>query len=435
MNSDSQGPAGGRATLVRGRRGLPPRALYLLLTGASGLVNSITFVTYGLYVVRGAGLDPLQLVLAGTALELSVFLSEVPTGALADAYSRRLSVIVGYVISGAGFVVMGLSPTFLFIAGGQALWGFGWTFISGAREAWLADEIGEEAAAPMYIRSTQITQMARMAGIPLAVALAFWSLQAPLIFGGALSVLLALALTVTMTEHGYTPAAAGDRSTWGAMGSTLRAGIGAVRGSSVLVAILLIQLCYGASSEAFDRLNSLLLIETIGLPGRFDDVVWFGVIGVVSLLGSVVATGLVGRATGGGATAVVRSLTVLTAILTAASLVFALTGNIWVALGALWLTAWVRVAINPLLLIWVNRGLDPRSRATVLSMVGQADALGQVGGGPVLGLLGTLRTVRTALVGVGVLLLPALGLYGRELARGEDDRDDGDGGATNEDGE
>jgi hypothetical protein len=77
----------------------------------------------------------------------------------------------------------------------------------------------------------------------------------------------------------------------------------------------------------------------------------------------------------------------------------------------------VRVAIAPLTLIWLNRGLRPGSRATVISMLGQSDALGQTVGGPVLGLVGTLRTVRSALVGVGLILLPALGLYGRELVR------------------
>lgn len=80
----------------------------------------------------------------------------------------------------------------------------------------------------------------------------------------------------------------------------------------------------------------------------------------------------------------------------------------------------MRVAIQPLTLIWLNRGLRPGARATVISMLGQSDALGQTVGGPLLGLAGTLRTVRTALVGVGLVLLPALGLYGREVVREPD---------------
>lgn len=49
-----------------------------------------TMVTVNLvYMVEVAGLDPLQMVLVGTVLELSAFLFEIPTGVLADRVSRR----------------------------------------------------------------------------------------------------------------------------------------------------------------------------------------------------------------------------------------------------------------------------------------------------------------------------------------------------------
>ncbi|MEE8421487.1 MAG: MFS transporter [Dehalococcoidia bacterium] len=410
-------------TLFRPGRPVHPRTLFLLLSALTGLFNSITFTLYGVYVVTGAGFDPLQLVLAGTAVEFAVFVSEVPTGVVADAYSRRASVIVGYVISGIGFALMGASPTFLFIAGGQAVWGVGWTFISGAREAWLTDEIGVRESAPVFVRSVQVAQIARLLGIPLAVLIASSSLQAPLIVGGAGSIGLALMLMFTMTEAGYSPAAGGERNTWASMVRALRLGVSTVRSNSAMITILLIGVLYGASSEAIDRLDSLQMIETIGLPGGMSEVQWFGVFGAVSLIGGAIATGLAGRLSAVGEVAstrpLVRTLTALTVVLTIASFAFALTDSIWVALVALWITAWVRVAIRPLTLIWLNRGLASRSRATVLSMLGQSDALGQVAGGPVLGLVGTLRTVRAALVGVGLILLPALGLYGRELVRGD----------------
>jgi hypothetical protein len=43
-------------------------------------------------------------------------------------------------------------------------------------------------------------------------------------------------------------------------------------------------------------------------------------------------------------------------------------------------------------------------------MVGQADALGQIAGGPVVGVVG-LRSLRAALLFSGLILTPALGLY------------------------
>ena len=49
------------------------------------------------FMVTVAGLDPLQMVLVGTVLELSTFLFEIPTGVVADVYSRRASIIIGYI--------------------------------------------------------------------------------------------------------------------------------------------------------------------------------------------------------------------------------------------------------------------------------------------------------------------------------------------------
>jgi DHA3 family tetracycline resistance protein-like MFS transporter len=46
----------------------------------------------------------------GTVLEVAVFLFEIPTGLLSDLKSRRLSVIIGFLFVGFGFLVEGLFP-------------------------------------------------------------------------------------------------------------------------------------------------------------------------------------------------------------------------------------------------------------------------------------------------------------------------------------
>ena len=96
-----------------------------------------------IYLIRDVGMSPFQLVLAGTALEVAYSLFEVPTGIVADLYSRRLSLVVGGVVMGLGMLVVGAVPSVYGVLGGMALWGAGWTFRSGAEDAWLADETGE----------------------------------------------------------------------------------------------------------------------------------------------------------------------------------------------------------------------------------------------------------------------------------------------------
>ncbi len=77
------------------------------------------------YFVTVAHLNPLQLVLVGTSMELSIFVFEIPTGVVADTISRRLSVIIGVFIIGVGTFLMGFIPQFLPILVAQIDLGFG----------------------------------------------------------------------------------------------------------------------------------------------------------------------------------------------------------------------------------------------------------------------------------------------------------------------
>ena len=122
---------------------LSASTIYLILSGAGALFFALITTVNLVYQNEVAELNPLQLVLVGTALEASAFLFEVPTGVVADVCSRRLSVIIGVFLIGAGFLVWGAVPLFVTVLLAQVLWGVGYTFTSGATEAWIADELGE----------------------------------------------------------------------------------------------------------------------------------------------------------------------------------------------------------------------------------------------------------------------------------------------------
>jgi MFS transporter, DHA3 family, tetracycline resistance protein len=100
---------------------------YLMMELASAIFLSLVFTTNSLYEVTVAGLAPLQLVLIGTTLEVSTFLFEVPTGIVADAYSWRLSIVLGYMLIGFGLLIEGSFPSFWPIVLSSAIWGLGYS--------------------------------------------------------------------------------------------------------------------------------------------------------------------------------------------------------------------------------------------------------------------------------------------------------------------
>src|SRR5262245_8707966 len=84
--------------------------VYLILSGVMAFASVLILTTLAIYYVVVVGMNPLQLVLVGTVFECAILLCEVPTGVIADTYSRRLSVIVGVFIMGGAFVLEGLVP-------------------------------------------------------------------------------------------------------------------------------------------------------------------------------------------------------------------------------------------------------------------------------------------------------------------------------------
>ena len=67
-----------------------PDRVFLVIAATAAFVSTLVFTIAPIYRFRTAGLDDLQLVLVGTVMEAAVFLFEIPTGVVADRWSRKL---------------------------------------------------------------------------------------------------------------------------------------------------------------------------------------------------------------------------------------------------------------------------------------------------------------------------------------------------------
>lgn len=396
--------------------------VWMVYRAGWGLIGALSWTTAAVYFIRDVGMSPLELVLVGTALEVAYFLFEIPTAIVADLYSRRLSVILAAVVSGLAMVLIGLVPAAGWIMAGMALWGFGWTFRSGAEDAWLADELSEGSLGAAYQRGAQAARAAGLVGIGAAVALALVDLRLPFLVAGTLAVLLALVLVVIMPEEGFSRVERHpDRHALGEMVDTAVRGTRLVRATPVVLLIVLVFVLVGAFEEGFDRLWEAHLLLDVGLPGLgpLGDVAWFGILGAaVLLLAFAVAAPAVRRVEQLRAHRLARLLLLLHGVLLVCALTFALAGTVWLAAGAYLATAVVRDLTSPTLQTWLNESItDSSVRATVLSITGVAGSLGEWTGGPALGLVGNKWGVRPALALGALLLAPTLLLFARTARR------------------
>jgi len=388
--------------------------VYLIFSGVTSLSGSLISTVNMVYQVETARLNPLQLVLVGTVLEFVAFVCQVPTGVLADIYSRRLAVILGTLLFGMAFVLEGSFPRFDVILVSQILFGIGATLSDGAEQAWITDEVGEMRIGHVFLRSTQVGLLAGLLGAIISVGLASIRINIPIVIGGALSIGVAGFLLLFMPENNFHPISKAERRTWRDMGNTFRSGLHVVRGRPILITILLIALFYGLYSEGFDRLWTAHFLTNFTFPtfGQLKPVVWFGIISVVGTLLTLGATEVVRRWVNIAQQRIlIRALFVINFLGIVCLLVFALAGNFFLAVAAVLLFKVFRTVNDPVFMTWLTQNIDAKVRATVISMSGQVDAFGQIVGGPPVGYIGTAFSIRVALLVSSALLSPVLLLY------------------------
>jgi MFS transporter, DHA3 family, tetracycline resistance protein len=392
---------------------------WLLYRGAGSFAMALGWTLAPVFFVRELHLSPLTLVLTGTALELGYFLFEVPTGIVADSYSRRLSIVIAQLVMGAGFVLTGVASGVGLVIAAAGLMGFGWTFKSGAEDAWLADEVGIENVGRPYQRGAQVGRICALAGIGVAVGLALLGPRLPVIAGGLAFVALGIVLALVMPETGFRPARREELTAWRSLARTGGDGLRLIRASPVLLLIVGITLFQGMSSEAIDRLWEAHFLTDVGVPSLLglDAVVWFGLIAAASLVLSVaLAQPLLSRLERLDRGGMARFLLALDVGLILAMVGFALAGAFAVALVAYLATGMARSLGGPVQAAWVNSNVESsRIRATVISMTNLGDSVGEWGGGPALGAIGNVFGIRAALVAGAVALSPALALFGRAI--------------------
>ncbi len=252
---------------------VPLYPLYALLFADSGL--------------SGAEISGLFAIWSAVAL-----LTEVPSGAVADRFSRRGCLVAGGVLQAAGYAAWVLLPTFPGFALGFVLWGLGGALVSGAEEALLYDGLAAAGAARQYAQVNGWVNAAELlAQLPAAVLATVLYAGGGYPLVGWVSVGTCLAAAVLASRLPEAPPSAGDPGSSDGPGylATLRAGLAEAAGSPAVRAALVAVALLGG----FDAVEEYfpLILAGWGLPTA-----------VVPLAGlPIVLAGVAGAALGGRA--------------------------------------------------------------------------------------------------------------------------------------
>ncbi|HET7781172.1 MFS transporter [Pseudarthrobacter sp. GA104] len=384
--------------------------VYLTLTLGNTLAASFIWGINTLFLLD-AGLSNLEAFAANAFFTAGMVLFEVPTGVVADSWGRRVSFLLGTLtLAGSTFLYYLLwqfSAPFWWWAVVSVLLGLGFTFFSGAVEAWLVDALsfaGYEGGLETVLgRGQMVSGVAMLAGSVAGGVIAQASnLGVPfLVRVGVLTAMFAVAFLL-MHDVGFTP----ERSAHPlqATRAVLRASVdNGLKNPPVRFIMLAAPFTEGVGIYVFYALQPYLL-QLFGDPRAY------AIAGLAAAL--VAGADVVGGWMAPRVRKLVRRRTsVLIATNVASALILVVlmfTSVFWLALVLLALWAIVSSAGTPVRQAYLNDMIASKQRATVLSFDSLMGSAGGVVVQPLLGRAADLYGYPASLaVGGAVQLIAA----------------------------
>lgn len=93
-----------------------------------------------------------QIMLLQSIFAFTAFLFEIPTGIIADKYSKKLSLILGSAATGFGFIIYGYGTNFYHFALAEIIIACGYAFNSGADQAFIFDSLRAQNKSVLFNR-------------------------------------------------------------------------------------------------------------------------------------------------------------------------------------------------------------------------------------------------------------------------------------------
>lgn len=349
-----------------------------------------------------AGLDIFQAFVVNAIFSAGMALFEIPTGVWADTRGRRSSILLSALILAAGTfgyaAASRLEDNLLLFGVMSVVMGLGYTFYSGAAEAWLVDALKaqgfDDSLDPVFARASFVSGAAMLVGTVGGGLLGDWNLAAPYVLRGILLLVLFLFTYFAVFDRGFSP----HQSRWAALPAEMRALAQASveygwNRRSVRLLILVSFLQTGFLFWGFYAWQPYFL-DLLG-----QDAVWvMGVMAALTSLATMTGNMIVewltrycGRRT--------TLLLWASAVGVAATIGVGLTGSFWLAAAFFLIAMLTEGVITPVRRAYIHQVIPSEQRAAIISF----DSMIASGGG-ILGQTGLGYVSRAASIAAGYVI-------------------------------
>jgi len=404
--------------------------VYLLLTLLTTLAASFIWGVNTLFLLD-AGLTNTEAFAANAFFSVGMVLFEIPTGVVADTKGRRLSFMIGVlVLLLATVLYLGMwyiKAPFIGWAFASILLGLGFTFLSGATEAWLVDALGATGFTgnleTIFGRAQTVGGAAMLVGSVLGGVVAqFSSLGVPFILRAIMLGVALVAAFLFMRDLGFKPKTGVSTAT--AVREVTRGSIdGGLRNRPVRWLMLAAPFTSGVGFYTFYAMQPYLL-ELYGDPTAYS----IAGLAAAILAGAQIVGGLsvpfvrrlFSLRTNALILGTVLNVLILLGIAAVGSLQDELgIGAFYLALVLLTLWALVFSIAGPLRQAFLNDIIPSEQRATVLSFDSLMGSVGGMVAQPALGRVADVSGYAASYfvaAGINALAIPFIFLARKEKA-------------------
>jgi MFS family permease len=394
---------------------------YLVIVALFTMSASLIWGINTLFLLD-AGLSIFEVFLANAAFTAAMALFEIPTGVVADTRGRRISFLLSEVTLAVGTLAyVGVAVIegglLLFCLAGVIL-GLGYTFYSGAVEAWVVDALNatgyDKSLDPVFARAAMISSVAMIVGTVGGGVLGQLDLSLPYV---ARAVLVMMAFVVgfrTMHDIGFEPRTLQLKGITKEMRKVAAAGV-TYGWQSPAMRLLVIDsfIAWGFFAWAWYAWQPYFL-ELYG-----KDAVWLsGLIAALFALAGIAGNALVGKLAVPGR----RRTTILLGASAVTTITMVGTGairNFWITVPIFLIGAVASGVLTPVRQAYLHQSIPSKERATLVSFDALTGSLGSVGGQTGLGYLSQERSIPIAFVVGGLTTALAIPVFGRLRALDE----------------
>jgi predicted MFS family arabinose efflux permease len=401
-------------TAVDGRAA---RRRYLTLIALRWLPTGL-LIPISVLLMLSRGLSLTEIGIVFSAQGFVVLALELPTGGLSDSLGRRPVLILASLVGLVSLATLYLAHSLPMFMAAAALQGVFRALDSGPLEAWYVDatlasdphaRIETGLGAGSSVLSVAIASGALLSGglVALHPVGGMEPLALPLLVAFALNLVNLAAVLALLTEVRKARGVRAVASSVGAVPSVIRQGLGLLRSSRVLLALVLVELFWGFAMITFESLFPVRLSEVLGDTDSAG-----------ALMGPVSSGAWIASAAGA---AVIATVSGRLGVARSAALLRILQGLAIVGMGLLagpvgLVTAYLACyvthgASNPMHTTLLHRQVDGPHRTTVLSMNSMVSQPAGAVGAIALGMLADGASLTTAMIVGGIVCAAAAPLY------------------------